>query len=107
MSKIRTLRSLIREMRYSLPGHEKIQHTPAFSYMMEHYRKNAVTDQQYCREQEEMAHIAQTCATYLESSRRLVSCSFCFSHFPVLIIYSSHEYHLNLIFQLLLHMKIH
>ncbi|XP_066960907.1 protein FMC1 homolog [Macrobrachium rosenbergii] len=70
MSKIQTLRSLLRELRYSLPGHEKVQHSPAFAYIMEYYRRNAVTDQQYCREQEELAHLAKTCATYLESSRK-------------------------------------
>lgn len=70
MSKIQTLRSLIRELRCGLPKYEKVHHSPVFSYVMEQYRKNAVTDQQYCREQEEMAHLAQTCVTYLESSRR-------------------------------------
>ncbi|XP_068208567.1 protein FMC1 homolog [Palaemon carinicauda] len=70
MSKIQVLRNLVRELRLSLPSHEKLQHSPAFTYIMEYYRKNAVTDQQYCREQEEMAYTAQTYSTYLESSRR-------------------------------------
>ncbi|XP_045622968.1 protein FMC1 homolog [Procambarus clarkii] len=68
--KIQTLRSLIRELRRSLPEHETLKHSPAFSYIIDQYRRNALTDQQYCREQEEMAHLAQTYATYLESSRK-------------------------------------
>lgn len=68
--KIRTLRCLIREMRRGLPAHETVRHSPAFTYLMKEYRRNAVTDQQYCHQQEEMAYLAQTYATYLESSRR-------------------------------------
>ncbi|KAK7014124.1 hypothetical protein SK128_028368 [Halocaridina rubra] len=70
MSKIHTLRNLIKELRHGLPDHLKIQHSPAFTYIMENYRRNAVTDQQYCREQEEMDSLAKTMVTYLESSRR-------------------------------------
>lgn len=70
VSKIRTMRSLIRELRQSLPEHENVKHSPTYLYIMNQYRRNAVTDQQYCREQEEMAYLAQTCATYWESSRR-------------------------------------
>lgn len=68
--KVRTLRCLIREIRRGLASHESVRHAPAFTYLMKEYRRNAVTDQQYCRQQEEMSYLAQTCATYLESSRR-------------------------------------
>ncbi|XP_042228105.1 protein FMC1 homolog isoform X2 [Homarus americanus] len=72
IKKMHTLRSLVRELRRSLPKHERVQHSPTYSYIMNQYRQNAVTDELYCREQEEMAHLAQTCATYLESSRRYI-----------------------------------
>ncbi|XP_045102923.1 protein FMC1 homolog isoform X3 [Portunus trituberculatus] len=68
--KIQTLRCLIREIRRTLLPHENLRHSPAFEYMMKEYRHNAVTDQQCCRQQEEMAYLAHTCATYLEASRR-------------------------------------
>ncbi|XP_037775754.1 protein FMC1 homolog isoform X2 [Penaeus monodon] len=68
--KLQVLRSLIKELRNSLQGHERVRHSPAFTYIMDNYRRNAVTDQQYCREQEEMAHLAHTCATYLKSNRK-------------------------------------
>ncbi|XP_045102922.1 uncharacterized protein LOC123499227 isoform X2 [Portunus trituberculatus] len=67
--KIQTLRCLIREIRRTLLPHENLRHSPAFEYMMKEYRHNAVTDQQCCRQQEEMAYLAHTCATYLEISR--------------------------------------
>ncbi|XP_042886700.1 protein FMC1 homolog [Penaeus japonicus] len=68
--KLQVLRTLIKELRGSLQEHEKVRHSPAFTYIMDNYRRNAVTDQQYCREQEEMAHLAHTCATYLQSNRK-------------------------------------
>nr|XP_053644575.1 uncharacterized protein LOC128697070 isoform X2 [Cherax quadricarinatus] len=37
---------------------------------MKQYYCNALTDEQYCCQQEELAHLANTCATYLESSRK-------------------------------------
>merc|ERR1712142_175034 len=71
VSKIRTLRSLIRELRNAVPEHERVKHSPTFSFIMEQYRRNSMTDLQYCREAEEMAYMAHTYATYLESSRKL------------------------------------
>ncbi|CAL4099318.1 unnamed protein product [Meganyctiphanes norvegica] len=70
LSKVRTLRSLIRELRNAVPEHERVKHSPSFSFLMEQYRRNSLTDQQYCREAEEMAYMADTYATYLESSRK-------------------------------------
>nr|XP_053651569.1 protein FMC1 homolog isoform X1 [Cherax quadricarinatus] len=70
VKKIQTLRTLIRELRRSLADNEKLRHSASFSYIMKQYRCNALTDEQYCRQQEEMAHLANTCATYLESSRK-------------------------------------
>ncbi|KAK4308219.1 hypothetical protein Pmani_020066 [Petrolisthes manimaculis] len=69
-TKIQTLRSLIKELRRSIGNHDRVQQTPIFSYVMNEYRRNAVTDQQYCHQQEEMTYLAETCATYLTSSRR-------------------------------------
>ncbi|KAL1490540.1 hypothetical protein ABEB36_013216 [Hypothenemus hampei] len=68
MSKLQTLRGVIRELRYSLPD-RTLKDNIAFRYIMNQYRKYRTTDQQICKAQEEMDFIANTYLCYLRSSR--------------------------------------
>lgn len=68
LSKVSVLRTILRSIRQNRPESGQVQHNPSFMYIMEQYRKNATTDAQYCQEHQEMAFLAETYATYLESS---------------------------------------
>ncbi|XP_076065698.1 protein FMC1 homolog isoform X2 [Oratosquilla oratoria] len=67
---VRSLRRILKELRHTLPDRERSATT---SYIMGQYRHNVTTDQQYCREKEEMEYIAKTYGTYIESSRRYLT----------------------------------
>ena len=56
------LRSLLREMRLSMPAHEKakVMCTPAADYVTKQFKKFQVTEKQHCRAAGEMKHLAET-----------------------------------------------
>jgi hypothetical protein len=61
-----TLRQLIRELRHI---HQKgpVRDSPAYIYVLEQYHRYQLTGAKYCREKDEMKHIAETYLCYLES----------------------------------------
>ena len=56
------LRSLLREIRHSMPAPEKakVLGTPAADYVAAQFRKFQVTEKQHCRAAGEMKHLAET-----------------------------------------------
>ena len=69
-AKISTLRSLIRELKAGLPVGQNVKQLSSFQFIIDQYKKNKLTSEQYCREKEEMAYIANTYNTYLQSNRK-------------------------------------
>lgn len=69
MEKANVLRRLLAELRVS-SSRAKVQELPLAQYIIQQYRKYQVTDQQLCKEREEMHHLAQTYLSYLESTRK-------------------------------------
>ncbi|XP_060760168.1 protein FMC1 homolog [Neoarius graeffei] len=65
---LRIYRGILKELRY-LKGPE-YKDTMAFSYMVEHFRKNQVTSERHCRAQREAVHASHTYLCLLESTRR-------------------------------------
>ncbi|XP_018011604.1 protein FMC1 homolog [Hyalella azteca] len=70
MKKLSSLRTILRHVRHNNGNAQAINKSPTYAYIMEQYRKNSVTDAQYCQEQQEMAFIAETYATYLDAGLR-------------------------------------
>lgn len=67
---LRVLRQLASEIRLGT-SHEKIhQNAPLMQYVLSQYQRYRVTDQQLCKAQEEMEHLANTYLCYLQSVRR-------------------------------------
>merc|ERR1712215_612125 len=52
-----------------MPEGTKIQQLQPTSYIFGLYRKNATTQEQYCKHQEEMTFMAETYLTYLSAQR--------------------------------------
>ncbi|XP_059475377.1 protein FMC1 homolog [Neocloeon triangulifer] len=69
---LRTLRGLISEIRRS-SSDKKIKDSLLVQHLLQLYKKNQVTDEQLCREQFEMARLAETYSCYLSSSRRYMA----------------------------------
>ena len=63
------LRQILREIRLNLPHGKKVQRQPLTSYILNHYRKNQLTENQYCKGSLEMSHLASSYATYLTNQR--------------------------------------
>ena len=66
---LRQLRTIVGELRRSLPEHVKVGQTQGFQHILAQYRSNKVTQEQVCRHREEMAFMADTYATYLQAQR--------------------------------------
>lgn len=66
---LRTLRGILSELRKYLAKDCKLRENPQAKYILSLYRINQVTDQQYCKAQEESKYIASTYLSYLRSKR--------------------------------------
>lgn len=66
---LKDLRKLAAEMR-KVSSSSKLRETLPMQYVLRMYRANYETDQQLCKAQEEMNHVANTYRCYLESSRQ-------------------------------------
>lgn len=64
------LRQLLAEVRKSLPEGTKVGQLPLTRYILEQYRRNAVTAKQYCRAEEDAANVADSFASYLRAQRQ-------------------------------------
>lgn len=69
-NKINVLRTILRGMKHLTPEKGQLRQHPSYMYIIDQYRKNVITDQQYCRQQEELAFLAETYATYLDSLKK-------------------------------------
>jgi len=67
--KLNVLRTIVRNLKETNQT-RKIWENPSVTYIMKEYKKNYVTDAQYCRQQNEKIYLANTYATYLNSSKR-------------------------------------
>ena len=65
---IQLLRSISSELRHSLPEGTNIQQSQSMGYILSMYKKNVVTQEQYCKHQEEMTFMAETYLTYLSKT---------------------------------------
>ncbi|XP_055702261.1 protein FMC1 homolog [Phlebotomus papatasi] len=68
MTPVRTLRSLLNELRLSNPN-GNIKNSLAARYIIDQFRKYRTTDQTLCKAREEMHFVGQTYLCYLESRR--------------------------------------
>eukprot|EP00090_Calanus_glacialis_P016621 TRINITY_DN259_c0_g1_i1.p1 TRINITY_DN259_c0_g1~~TRINITY_DN259_c0_g1_i1.p1 ORF type:complete len:117 (-),score=34.72 TRINITY_DN259_c0_g1_i1:74-424(-) len=66
---IKLLRSITSELRHALPEGTHVHQTQPMGYILSQYKKNAVTQEQHCKHQEEMTFMAETYLTYLSSQR--------------------------------------
>ena len=69
-AKISVLRTILRGIMKNNPEKGRLRHNPTYIYIMDQYRKNSITDEQYCREHAEMCYLAETYATYLNSLQK-------------------------------------
>lgn len=67
---LKILRSLIHELRLLLHKQCQVKESSQYEYILKQYRQNTVTDLQYCREKDELAFMAQTYTSYLNSKRQ-------------------------------------
>jgi len=72
MSSARTLSNLRTILRGIRSGTEqgRLRHSPAYSYVMTQSRRSALVPSQHCMGDREAEHLADTYATYLDSSKR-------------------------------------
>ncbi|XP_066563470.1 protein FMC1 homolog [Amia ocellicauda] len=64
---LRVCRGILKEIR-ALKGPD-YQRSPAYSYVLEQFRKNQVTSEKLCRAQQESLHTASSYLSLLASSR--------------------------------------
>ncbi|KAF2369098.1 hypothetical protein FHG87_000141 [Trinorchestia longiramus] len=69
-SKMSTLRTILRSIRRNDGSSSSTSNSPTYMFIMEQYKKNSVTDAQLCHEQQELAFLAETYATYLEAGKK-------------------------------------
>ena len=69
-AKVRTFRLMMKELKNTLPENQSLKDLASYGYIKDQYKKNQTTSEQYCREKEEMAYMAQTYSSYLHSSRK-------------------------------------
>jgi len=67
---VAVLRAISRELRLSHPPGTKLSGSRPLGYIVEQYRRHQLTQEQYCKQTEEMTFLASTYATYLESQRK-------------------------------------
>ncbi|KAM9393538.1 protein FMC1 homolog [Pholidichthys leucotaenia] len=65
---LRVCRGILKELR-AIQG-STYKQSPAYSYVMDQFRKNKVTGERYCRAQQEACHAAQTYLCLLASTRK-------------------------------------
>ncbi|XP_022899882.1 protein FMC1 homolog isoform X2 [Onthophagus taurus] len=63
------LRNIISEMRHTLPSNKKLNENLTMRYILSQFRKHQLTDQQYCKANEEMKFMATSYLCYLRSGR--------------------------------------
>ena len=68
MAAIKTLRSILHELRLASPN-GTIKDSLTSQYVLSQFRKYQTTDEQICKEKDEMLFLGQTYRCYLESSR--------------------------------------
>lgn len=68
MAAVKTLRGLLRELRLASPN-GSIKDSLTSQYVITQFRKYQTTDEQLCKEKDEMHFLAQTYLSYLESMR--------------------------------------
>uniref|UniRef100_A0A1A8GQV3 Protein FMC1 homolog n=1 Tax=Nothobranchius korthausae TaxID=1143690 RepID=A0A1A8GQV3_9TELE len=66
-SPLRLCRGILKELRY-LQG-PSYKQSPAYNHVMDQFRRNKVTEERYCRAQQEAQHAAHTYLCLLESTR--------------------------------------
>jgi len=66
---VKLLRSITSQLRHTQPEGTKIQPSQSMAYILSQYKKNAVTQEQYCKHNEEMTFMADTYLTYLTAQR--------------------------------------
>jgi hypothetical protein len=68
MAAVKTLRSILNELRLASPN-GSIKDSLASQYVIAQFRKYQTTDEQLCKEKDEMLFLGQTYQCYLESMR--------------------------------------
>lgn len=68
MAATKVLRGILNEMRLSSPN-KNIKDSLAAQYVIKQFKKYQTTDEQLCKEKDEMLFLGQTYLSYLESSR--------------------------------------
>jgi hypothetical protein len=68
MAAVKTLRSILNELRLASPN-GSIKDSLASQYVIAQFRKYQTTDEQLCKEKDEMLFLGQTYQCYLESLR--------------------------------------
>lgn len=68
MAAIRTLRNLLNELRLASPN-GSIKDSLATQYILAQFRRYQTTDEQLCKEKDEMLFLGETYRCYLQSSR--------------------------------------
>jgi hypothetical protein len=63
------LRKLIRELQH-VNKKGKVRESPAYAYILDQYHNYQMTGAKYCKEKDEMRHLAQTYLCLLESNRK-------------------------------------
>lgn len=69
MAAVKTLRNLLNELRLTSPN-GSIKDSLASQYILTQFRKYQTTDEQLCKQKDEMLFLGQTYACYLQSTRK-------------------------------------
>jgi len=70
MSALKGLRRLTSELRHAFGPGVKLHDTRITQHILTQYRKHQVTERQNCKAAQEMTHLADSYATYLQSQRK-------------------------------------
>jgi hypothetical protein len=68
MPALKVLRGILHELRQASPN-KSIKDSLAAQYVIKQFRKYQTTDEQLCKEKDEMLFLGQTYLTYLQSSK--------------------------------------
>jgi hypothetical protein len=74
MAAVKTLRGLLSELRIASPN-GSIKDSLTSQYVISQFRKYQTTDEQLCKEKDEMHFLADTYLSYLQSMRKYKSIS--------------------------------
>ena len=66
----KALRRVLNELRLSVDNPKTMKDARITQFIMHQYRKHQTTEKQYCKQSEEMSHLADSYATYLYSQRK-------------------------------------